>query len=108
MTERTSAMADFMWRARMRREPYGNLPGELAPRDLARDDDRAAGRLGTAGVPVRLKLQYTERTAMKIWLAAVGRADTLHDRLQHVRHAGPVLGRGQDHLLARDGQRLLE
>jgi 2-keto-4-pentenoate hydratase len=34
-TDRASAMADFMWRARQGRQTYRNLPPELTPRDMA-------------------------------------------------------------------------
>ena len=36
------------------------------------------------------------------------RRDAADDRLQDLVHAGPLLGRRQDHLLARDGQRILQ
>jgi 2-keto-4-pentenoate hydratase len=35
VTDRATAMADFMWQARVRREPYRNLPTDLSPKDLA-------------------------------------------------------------------------
>ena len=39
---------------------------------------------------------------------ALGRRDAGDDRLEDVVDAGPVLGRGEDDLLARDGQDVLE
>ena len=37
-----------------------------------------------------------------------GRWDAVHDRLEHFGHAGAVLGAGEEDVLARDGERLLE
>ena len=39
---------------------------------------------------------------------ALGRRDARDDGLQDLGHAGPVLGRGEDHFLARDGQHVLQ
>ena len=42
------------------------------------------------------------------WRVALGRRDALDDRLEDVVDAGAVLGAGEDDLLARDGQHVLE
>ena len=57
---------------------------------------------------VRVVVAVEDERAQRRGGVRCGRRDAVDDRLEHIGDAGAVLGTGQEHVLARDGEGLLE
>src|SRR3954447_22087307 len=79
-------------------QPDGLAVLERARRESDVDDDAL----------VRVVVAVEDEALQRLGGVALRRRDPRDDRLEDVRDAGPVLGRGEDDLLARDGQHVLE